>query len=91
MLYLISYDIVDDKKRGRLHKLLKNYGKRNQYSVFECDIDSKKYVELLYKINKLFKIESGDSIMIYPICTSCCSKIVRKGNFIPLDENNLIF
>lgn len=90
MLYLISYDIVDDRKRYRLHKLLKNYGQRNQYSVFECDIDEKKYTELLYKINK-FKIDIGDSVMIYPLCYNCNRKIIRKGSFIPLNENNMIF
>lgn len=90
MIYLISYDIIDDKKRTRLHKMLKNYGIRNQYSVFECDLDEKKYVELVYKINKV-KIETGDSIMIYPICSSCQSKIMRKGSFVLLDVKKMIF
>lgn len=90
MIYLISYDIVNDKKRTRLHKMLKNYGTRNQCSVFECDLDDKKYVELVYKINKI-KVETGDSIMIYPICSSCQSKIIRKGSFVPLDVRRMIF
>lgn len=90
MIYLVSYDIVDDKKRTRLHKMLKNFGARNQYSVFECDLDGKKYVELEYKIRKI-KIEQGDSIMVYPICSSCESKIIRKGSFVPLDVTNMIF
>ncbi|MDW8801438.1 CRISPR-associated endonuclease Cas2 [Clostridium sp. A1-XYC3] len=90
MIYLISYDIIDDKKRTRLHKMLKNYGIRNQYSVFECELDDKKYVELVYKINKV-KIEIGDSIMIYPICSSCEAKITRKGSFIPLDVRKMIY
>ena len=90
MLYLISYDIVDDKKRAKLHKLLKNYGQRNQFSVFECNIDEKRYIELIYKINKI-KIEKGDSIMVYPICANCLSKVIRKGAFTPIDKNKMIF
>ncbi|MBU3196473.1 MULTISPECIES: CRISPR-associated endonuclease Cas2 [Clostridium] len=90
MIYLVSYDIVDDKKRYRLHKMLKNFGSRNQYSVFECDLDGKKYVELEYNIRKI-KIEKGDSIMVYPICSSCESKIIRKGSFVPLDVTNMIY
>lgn len=90
MMYLVSYDIVDDKKRTRLHKMLKNYGVRNQFSVFECDLDDKKYVELSYKINKI-KVEVGDSIMIYPICSSCQSKITRRGIFVQLDVRKMIF
>ena len=90
MIYLISYDIVDDRKRYKLHKLLKNYGERNQYSVFECDLDKIRYVELIYKLNKV-KIELGDSIMVYSICDSCKEKIIRKGNFVPINEKNMIF
>ena len=90
MIYLVSYDIVEDKKRAKLHKMLKNFGSRKQYSVFECDLDGKKYVELEYKIKKI-KIETGDSIMVYPLCSSCESKIIRKGTFIAIDVKNMIF
>lgn len=90
MIYLVSYDIVNDKKRARLHKMLKNYGIRNQFSVFECDLDEKKYVELMYKINKI-KMEIGDSIMIYPICSSCQTKIKKRGSFIQLDVKKMIY
>lgn len=90
MIYLVSYDIVNDKKRTKLHKMLKNYGVRNQYSVFECDLDGKKYVELEYKIKKI-KIEIGDSIMVYPLCSICESKIIRRGSFVQIDVKNMIF
>ncbi|MCT4509906.1 MAG: CRISPR-associated endonuclease Cas2 [Tepidibacter sp.] len=90
MIYLISYDIVNDKKRTKLFKLLKNYGVRHQYSVFECELDEKKYVELIYKIRKI-KVETGDSIMVYPICATCESKIVRCGSYEPIEVRNMIF
>lgn len=38
MFTIISYDVVDDKRRTKVMKLLKGYGVRVQYSVFECDI-----------------------------------------------------
>ena len=38
MLYLISYDIVDDDRRRRVHEKLKDFGRRVQFSVFECDL-----------------------------------------------------
>jgi CRISPR-associated protein Cas2 len=45
MFYLVSYDIPDDRRRTRLAKLLKDYGGRVQYSVFECLLNQ----ELLIK------------------------------------------
>ncbi|HOT98551.1 MAG TPA: CRISPR-associated endonuclease Cas2, partial [bacterium] len=40
MLYLVSYDIIDNAKRIRLAKKLQDYGQRVQYSVFECSLDA---------------------------------------------------
>ena len=38
-MYVISYDISENKIRNKVAKILEGYGKRIQYSVFECDID----------------------------------------------------
>ena len=42
MFYVVSYDIVDDARRTRVHATLKDYGTPVQYSVFECDVDAKR-------------------------------------------------
>ncbi|MGP1372035.1 MAG: CRISPR-associated endonuclease Cas2, partial [Almyronema sp.] len=36
MLVLVVYDIPDDKRRTKLATFLEGYGRRVQYSVFEC-------------------------------------------------------
>lgn len=45
-MYLVSYDITSDRRRRRIANLLENYGKRIQYSVFECYLDEKRYQKL---------------------------------------------
>ena len=45
-MYVISYDIVSDKLRNKVAKILLDYGKRVQYSVFECYISQKQFEEL---------------------------------------------
>ena len=35
-VFLIAYDVANDKRRTRLHKTLKGYGKALQYSLFQC-------------------------------------------------------
>jgi CRISPR-associated protein Cas2 len=42
-LYVISYDIPDDKRRKKIADLLEGYGQRVQYSVFECQLNREKY------------------------------------------------
>jgi len=75
---VISYDISDDRTRRRVANVLADYGKRVQYSVFECRIDAK----TLDKIIALLKpfAEGNDSIRVYQICENCLKKVVLLGS-----------
>ena len=41
MLIVVSYDVPDDRRRTRLAHILKDFGERVQYSVFECRLDER--------------------------------------------------
>jgi len=57
MFLVVAYDIVSDKRRNRLVKLLKDYaGERVNFSVFECRIKKKRYARLKTKINEIINI-----------------------------------
>ncbi|SFF64552.1 CRISPR-associated protein, Cas2 family [Fontimonas thermophila] len=45
-LYLITYDICDDKRLRHVHKLLKGYGEWVQLSVFQCRLSRRRLAEL---------------------------------------------
>lgn len=66
---LIIYDIIDNKRRLKLAKLLNGYGFRVQKSAFEAKISKKLYRKLKKEIESY--ASSEDSIRIY--------KIVGKG------------
>lgn len=66
---LIIYDIIDNKRRLKLSKLLLGYGFRIQKSAFEAVITKKKYKELLERLPAYTTQE--DSIKVY--------KIIGKG------------
>lgn len=44
--FLVSYDISDDQRRGRVFKVLRSFGDHVQYSVFRCDLTERKRIEL---------------------------------------------
>ncbi|RMG17089.1 MAG: CRISPR-associated endonuclease Cas2 [Planctomycetota bacterium] len=44
--YVVSYDIADDRRRTRVHDLLKTFGKRVQYSVFCCELSRSSLLRL---------------------------------------------
>lgn len=66
LLYIVVYDITCDKRRNKIAKLLKGYGRRVQYSVFECVLSIAKYRELQQKLeSKLNLLE--DNVRFYPL------------------------
>ena len=77
--YVISYDISKTKTRNKVAKLLEGYGRRIQYSVFECEIEEASYASLYEKLLKQ-TLESGtDSIRIYRLCKKCAGHVITIG------------
>lgn len=48
--YLVAYDIRDDVRLRRVHKIVKGFGWSMQYSVFICDLDRMELYELQGKL-----------------------------------------
>lgn len=76
--YVIVYDIIDDKRRNRIFKILKDYATHVQYSVFEAQIHPNALVELKYKLWSAMNAKE-DSIFFYRQCASCQGKVDRMG------------
>lgn len=80
--YVISYDIPEDRRRGKVHKLLTGYGTWVQYSVFECFLTDKELVQLKGKLGKLIQA-SDDKVRIYSLCQPCLAKVEAIGCELP--------
>lgn len=44
--WVVAYDISDDKRRLRLHRLLRGFGEPVQKSVFVCQLDGRRKIKL---------------------------------------------
>ena len=81
MLYLISYDVSDDARQRHVMETLKDFGRRVQYSVFECNLENKGLEELIEKLD--FAIDGAkDSCRVYRLCEACAGavRILGKGD-----------
>lgn len=78
MFIVVTYDIPEDKRRTKVHSLLKSYGQWMQYSVFECEVTAAQYAKLRLRLEKLIKPET-DSIRFYSLCACCQGKVERIG------------
>jgi CRISPR-associated protein Cas2 len=76
---------VDDRRRARVHKLLKNYGTRVQYSVFECQLEAGRLAELRQRLKPLLDTKL-DSVRAYRLCKDCLEQTVVMGER-PLSED----
>ncbi len=91
MYVVVSYDIADDRRRAMVYKVLKDYGTRVQYSVFECRLNSSQLQGLLLKLARLIN-QQEDSINYYFLCGACIQRVIRDGRaFSPSDEQYFWF
>ncbi len=78
MFIVISYDIVKDKRRTNVLKLLKGYGTHVQYSVFECDLTPQQLLALRTKLTDLIDVHT-DSIRFYLLDVAAVKRIQIVG------------
>ena len=45
-IFLVCYDIADDKRLRKVFKTCYNFGEHLQFSVFECDLNPSEKIEL---------------------------------------------
>ena len=74
MFYVISYDIPDDQRRNRLAKVLKGFGTRVQYSVFEAHLTQSQFEQMKQAVARLIDT-AKDSVRYYALCSACTTRI----------------
>jgi CRISPR-associated protein Cas2 len=61
--YVVSYDIMDQKRLHQVHRTMKGFGDPIHYSVFRCNLTDKGRVELMAALTEIIKHDE-DRIMI---------------------------
>lgn len=82
MRWLITYDVVNNRRRTQLAKRLEAWGDRMQYSVFECELSPKELLTLQTEIAPYID-PNEDSLRYYPICTPCLNRSQHSGRASP--------
>ena len=80
--YVVAYDIPDDRRRTKVHKILLGHGEWTQYSLFECFLTRKELILLQAKLAEHL-IAAEDSVRFYPLCANCVSKVETVGGSPP--------
>ncbi len=73
-LYLVTYDIRDDKRWRRVFKLMKGFGEWLQLSVFQCRLSPRRHAEMIQlldgainsRVDALLIIDLGPADKVKP-------------------------
>ena len=87
MLVIVVYDIPDNKRRKKLSDFLEGYGRRVQYSVFECFISLDEMRSLCEKTKKKVKPQE-DNVRFYWISAEAVSCSLTIGSELPQEPPN---
>lgn len=74
MFYVISYDIPDNQRRNHLAKVLKGFGSRVQYSVFEAHLTRSQFEQMKQAVNNVINPDK-DAVRYYSLCRACVGRI----------------
>jgi len=90
-LYVLSYDISNDKRRRKLVAIMEGVARRVQYSVFEACLSPGALRKIIDKSAPFVKKEEGDSLRIYRVCESCRKHCVQIGGAVIDWESDIFF
>ena len=82
MLVLVVYDIADDRRRTKLATFLEGYGRRVQYSVFECFLSLTDMQKLHQQIAKRVNPDE-DNVRFYWVPVDALPRTLTIGSLPP--------
>lgn len=90
MIYILSYDVENDKRRTKIFRLLKDAGFHSQKSVFLLDCGSQEVAEGIFKkVDELIDKEK-DRLFMAPMCRQCFSRKMTSGQPMEIEDKLVI-
>jgi CRISPR-associated protein Cas2 len=62
--HVICYDVPNDARRARISRHLTGYGKRVQYSLFECWLTQRELNALLFTMERMFNPDEDNLLVV---------------------------
>lgn len=63
-LYIVTYDISDQKRWRRVFKIMKGYGQWLQLSVFQCRLTARRRADMAARLDRVIKREDDHIIIV---------------------------
>ena len=78
MLYIVCYDIADERRRTRVAGTLLDFGRRLEESVFAVNLDEELTMRMKARLRREIE-ETEDTVHLFPLCAACAGKMEVMG------------
>jgi len=75
---LVVYDVADDERRNKVAKALEGFGRRLQYSIFECRLSEADFERMRARLTELLVLDE-DGLIIVELCSRCAERMEVLG------------
>lgn len=82
LIYLVSYDVSNDKRRRKLARKLEGVGRRVQESVFEIFATESAAKQIVSECGCWIVPREGDSLRAYRVCANCAGYAMQIGGTV---------
>jgi len=92
-LYVISYDIADDKRWRRVFRIMKGHGDWLQYSVFQCRLNRQRFIQIQAELSETIH-HHEDHVLFFDLgpVESVSPHVTSLGkSFEPVKREAMIF
>jgi CRISPR-associated protein Cas2 len=91
-LYIVSYDIRDEKRWRRIFKLMRGYGEWLQLSVWQCRLSRRRHAELVALLDGVIR-STDDHVVMLDLgpADDVKPRVVSLGRtFVPVERQAVV-
>jgi len=75
---IVAYDITHPKRLNRIARIMKDYGLRVQKSIFEVDVNERRFEEMRRRAEQAM-VRELDGVKYFPLCDRCADTLIALG------------
>ena len=91
MNMIVAYDIAHPRRLNKIARIMKDYGRRVQKSIFEVDVKERQYIEMKRRAELVMDYHE-DGVKYFPLCDRCADTLIALGvcGVLPDDGDYLV-
>jgi CRISPR-associated protein Cas2 len=62
--FLVTYDICEDKRLAKVHKIMRSFGDHLQYSVFECQLTQADLARCRHRLSEVINYKKDQVLFV---------------------------